>query len=135
MTQAAYYCCGEIFADASPVCMARVVDYDSQVITASQVDTASYSICELKEEHGQRVLIPVTGQTNVSLWVPNVFYNELQTSAAWMADSQGFNFRHILDNSAGTLFPKPLSRYLVKYRFQMKDNTPPIFIEFLILTK
>ena len=133
MTQAKF-CTGTIYTTSSPVLMARMVDYYSQILLPSQVRSIAYTIYLLDMATGfpQKNYIP--GQINQTVNVNNTFFATLQKNDSWTADTQGYNFRHVLDNANRRVFSLMNRHYQVEYLFQMRDNSPPICAIFRLFT-
>jgi hypothetical protein len=105
---------GAVFKNASAVLMARIVGFDNQPITTSDIATVQYSVFEV-DPCDYNVLTPVTGHDKVELNVAAVFYDTLQAGGPWALDAVGYNFLHQLDVSTSEAFPQAGVRYLVRY--------------------
>ena len=128
------YCQGTISTLGSPVLLARVVDYYSQILTSAQITAISYSVFLLEDHGGSLKKTALTGYSNNALNVSEVFFETLQKDETWTSDTQGYNFRHLLDNTNSALFSQSLRHYQVEYTLELADGSPPIGILFRLFT-
>lgn len=92
--------------------LARVTDTVGTVLTQSDVSSIEYQI------YPEDSTTAHVGAT--SLTVSSVIYDTLQTHAAWIKDTTGYNFRH---DVAATVLLDPDVTYLVEHKFTLATGT------------
>ncbi len=99
--------------------LARVTDTVGTVLTQSDISSIEYQI------YPEDSTTAVVGAT--SLTVSSVIYDTLQTHAAWIKDTTGYNFRHEVSGAALGDQPAitfdPDVTYIVEHKFVLAD--PP----------
>lgn len=117
---------GAVFKNGSAVLMARIVGPDGAAVTTADLTDLHYSILEV--DHCEPdALVPVTGHDDVELTVGEVFYDTLQTDAAWTVDEEGYNFRHEINTTTHEAFPVAGADYQVRYEVTPVDGQKVVF--------
>lgn len=105
---------GTAFKNGSVTLLSRLVGGDGQNLVQADVASAKYTVYLLDDQDAD-TRTAVTGHTNVSLTVADIFFDALQTDALWTVDAIGYNFRHVLDVSVDQAFTIAGRRYLVEF--------------------
>lgn len=115
---------GIVFQNATATFLARVLGYDGQVVSPSQITSIQYTVAECGDDPAS--LTPVAGHTNVVLNPSNVLFATLQKDVLWDLDDVGYNFRHVIDVSQAPAFPTAGHHYRVEYR--LFPNTGQVIV-------
>jgi len=116
---------GEVFKNASVILLARIVGEDGGPVTQATISSISYTIYELDEADPDSQT-PVSGHTAVSVSVANSIFDELQLDELWSVDSEGYNFKHVVDISQDQAFAQAGIQYQV--RFELTPTTGQVII-------
>ena len=112
---------GTAFEQSTPAMLARLVGPAGQHVVPADLASCYYSIFQV-DLANHDTLTPVDGHDDVELDVNEVFYDSLQTDAAWTRDAVGYNFRHDLDASANEPLPTAGLTYQVRYEATAIDG-------------
>jgi len=105
---------GVVFQNATAAFLARVLDYDGQPVTPSQIASVEYTVAEHLDDMTETT--PIDGHTAVALNPSDVLFATLQKGGLWDVDDVGYNFRHVIDVSQAPAFPTAGSHYRITYR-------------------
>lgn len=105
---------GVVFQNATATFLARILGYDGQPVTPSQIASVCYTVAECGDDPAEAT--PVQGHDNVALTPANVLFATLQKDVLWDRDEVGYNFRHVIDVSQASAFPTAGQHYRVEYR-------------------
>ncbi len=105
---------GTVFKNDSVILMARVVGDDGLPITKATISSIEYTVYLLNEANPD-TLTPVTGHTSVAVTVGDTLYDVLQIDELWDADTEGYNFKHVLDVSSNQAFVTAGVYYQVRF--------------------
>jgi len=121
---------GTVFKNGSATLLARVVGATGVVINRADLAAVKYSIFLLddRDPDGQT---PVDGHTGVALTVAGVLFDTLQRDALWTRDTDGYNFKHVLDVSAHQAFTIAGRAYRVVYELTPTSGQP-ILVRFRV---
>ena len=105
---------GYVFKNSSIILLARIVGEDGLPITTSTLSSIDYTIYELDEANPD-TLTAVTGHTSVSVTVAGAVFDQLQSDELWAVDTEGYNFKHVLDVNVNQAFTKAGYHYQVRF--------------------
>lgn len=105
---------GIVFQNATATFLARVLGYDGQPVTPSQITSIQYTVAECGDD--PTTVTPVVGHNTVVLSPADVLFATLQKDVLWDLDDVGYNFRHVIDVSQAPAFPTSGQHYRVEYR-------------------
>lgn len=88
---------GTILEKGTVTLLARVLNWDGNVILPANVSSISYTAYTIGSSGGTRT--PIPGHTEKSLVVADVLFPTLQNDPRWTADKIGYNFRYTVDVS------------------------------------
>lgn len=97
---------GTVFKNGSATLLARVVGEGGKLVTQASLIAAAYTVYMLDDDAPVASIRLVAGHENVSVAVPGLIHDTLQTDDLWDVDTIGYNFRHTLDVSANQAFAK-----------------------------
>lgn len=105
---------GVVFQNATAAFLARVLNYDGQPVTPSQIASLQYTVSECQDD--LLAITPVEGHTAVAINPSDVLFATLQKDNLWDVDDLGYNFRHVIDVSQAPAFPTAGCHYRIEYR-------------------
>ncbi len=105
---------GYVFKNSSIILLARIVGEDGLPITTSTLSSIDYTIYELGEANPD-TLTAITGHTSVSVTIADTVFDQLQSDELWTVDTEGYNFKHVLDVSVDQAFAKAGVQYQVRF--------------------
>jgi len=95
---------GVVFQNATAAFLARVLDYDGQPVTPSQIASVEYTVAEHLDDMTETT--PIDGHTAVALNPSDVLFATLQKGGLWDVDDVGYNFRHVMTSRRPRPFPQ-----------------------------
>jgi hypothetical protein len=116
---------GIVYKNGSAVLMARIVGLDAAPLNQAQVASIRYSVLEL-DDTAIDVQTPVAGHDDLALDKAVVVFNSLQTGPIWDVDATGYNFKHILDDAAGSAFP--IAGLAYQARYEITPTAGPLIV-------
>jgi len=111
----AYNIHGTAFKNGSVTLLARIVNQSGGNVLQADINALQYTVYLLDDQNPDS-RTPVADHAEKILSVSDVIFDTLQTDALWTADTDGYNFRHVLDVSEHQAFTVAGRRYLIEYR-------------------
>lgn len=121
---------GRAVENGSALLLGRITHSDGRPVSPSEILSASYTIYRL-DENDPSVRIPVDGHTERQIDVSDILQADLILDENWAFDGLGYNFRHVLDDSVVSPFPKAGRNYLVDHTLFVID-APSIRIQYRV---
>lgn len=115
-----YHC--TVFQNGTATFMARIRNFNGDILTPDKVDSISYSVYLLElDDPSKRTA--VRGHQNVALNPAETLFSQLQQNANWTPDDTGYNFLWTLNVKTSNAFQYAGRHYLAEVKLT-SDSVP-----------